>query len=117
MTLYNSLAPSYGVLCVLLRGDVRMDYRQGLLFWYNYTNLQQWTVCQVASFPRQSSNPSSPKFAVLANHLHKGLHLQTQEAFGPYHVMPLFFFPTFYFSLLLLFVMLVPSTISKSAQI
>ena len=54
-----------------------MDYRQGLLFWYNYTNLQQWTVRQATSSPRQSSNPSSLEFAVLADHPHKGLHLQT----------------------------------------
>ena len=52
-----------------------MDYWQKLLFWYNYTNLQQRTVCQAASFPRQSSNPSSLEFAVLADHPHKGLHL------------------------------------------
>ena len=45
-----------------------MDYRQGLLFWYNYTNLQQRTVRQAASFPRQSSNPSSLEFAVRADH-------------------------------------------------
>ena len=38
--------------------------------------LQQWTVCQAASFPRQSSNRSSLEFAVLADHPHRGLHLQ-----------------------------------------
>ena len=55
-----------------------MDYRRGLLFWYNYTNLQQRTVRQAASFPRQGSNPSSLEFAVFAYHPHnKGLHLQT----------------------------------------
>ena len=30
MTRCSSLAPSYGVLCVFVRGDVSMDYRQGL---------------------------------------------------------------------------------------
>ena len=54
-----------------------MDYRQELLFWYSYTDLQQWTMPQAESFPRQSSNPSSLEFAVLADHPHKGLHLQT----------------------------------------
>ena len=63
-----------------------MDYWQGLLFWYNSTNFQQWTVRQAASFPRQSSNPSPLVFAVLADHPHKGLHNSSSDplpTFGP----------------------------------